>query len=135
MGEGTHTGSPHTKESEMKYMIMMFGSAEGMMETADPEWVKEMIGFMIQIDKDLRDSGELVFNAGLADGKTAKLVKQTPDGVITTDGPYAEAKESLIGYWVVDVASEERAVEICSSIVKYAQVVELRAIPDGPPEV
>jgi hypothetical protein len=40
-----------------------------------------------------------------------------------------------VGYWVVDVASEERAVEICSSIVKYSQVVELRAIPDGPPEV
>ncbi|MBO1267902.1 YciI family protein [Arthrobacter cavernae] len=119
----------------MKYMIMMFGSAEGMMATADPEWVKEMIGFMIQVDKDLRDSGEMVFNAGLADGSTAKLVKQTPDGVITTDGPYAEAKESLIGYWVVDVASEERAVEICASIVKYAPVVELRRVQDEPPEV
>lgn len=123
------------KEFEMKYMIMMFGSAEGMMETANPEWVREMIGFMIQIDKDLTASGELVFNAGLADGSTAKLVKQTPDGVVTTDGPYAESKESLVGYWVVDVASEERAVEICSSIVKYSQVVELRAIADGPPDV
>lgn len=119
----------------MKYMIMMFGSAEEMMATADPEWVKEMIAFMVQIDKDLRESGELVFNAGLADGSTAKLVKQTENGVITTDGPYAEAKESLIGYWVVDVASEERAIEICSSIVKYSRVVELRRIPDAPPEV
>ena len=66
----------------MKYMIMMFGSAEGMMETADPAWIQEMIGFMIQIDKDLTESGEMVFNAGLADGSTAKLVKQTPDGVL-----------------------------------------------------
>ncbi|WP_284752849.1 YciI family protein [Arthrobacter sp. efr-133-R2A-120] len=119
----------------MKYMIMMFGSAEGMMETADPEWIREMIGFMIQIDKDLSDSGEMVFNAGLADPGTAKLVKQTDSGVITTDGPFAEAKESLIGYWVVDVAGEERAVEICSSIVKYAPVVELRRVQDAPPEV
>ncbi|XAS67163.1 YciI family protein [Micrococcaceae bacterium Sec5.7] len=117
----------------MKYMIMMFGSAEGMMETADPEWVQEMIGFMIQIDKDLRESGELVFNAGLADGSTAKLIRQTDNGVVTTDGPFAEAKESLIGYWVVDVASEERAVEICSQIVKYSQVVELRTIPEFDP--
>lgn len=62
----------------MKYMIMMFGSAEGMMETADPAWIQEMIGFMIQIDKDLTESGEMVFNAGLADGSTAKLIKQTP---------------------------------------------------------
>jgi hypothetical protein len=119
----------------MKYMVMMFGSAEVIMETAEPEWIREMIGFMTQIDKDLRDSGELVFNAGLMDGSTAKLVKQTDDGVITTDGPYAEAKESLIGYWVVDVASEERAIEICSRIVKYAGFVELRAVAEGPPEV
>lgn len=119
----------------MKYMIMMFGSSEAMLGAADPAWVKEMISYMIQIDKDLRHSGELVFNAGLADGSTAKLVRQTDHGVVTTDGPFAEAKDSLIGYWVVDVASEERAIEICSGIVKYAQVVELRAIPDGPPEV
>jgi hypothetical protein len=119
----------------MKYMIMMFGSAEGMMETADPAWIQEMIGFMIQIDKDLADSGEMVFNAGLADGSTAKIVKKTDNGVITTDGPYAESKESLIGYWVVDVASEERALEICSSIVKYSGAVELRAVQDGPPDV
>jgi hypothetical protein len=119
----------------MKYMIMMFGSAEGMMATADPAWVKEMIGFMIQIDKDLRDSGEMVFNAGLADASAAKLVKQTDNGVVTTDGPYAESKEALIGYWVVDVASEERAVEICASIVKYSRVVELRPLQDAPPEV
>ncbi len=119
----------------MKYMIMMFGSAEGMMATADPEWLKEMIGFMIQIDKDLRVSGELVFNAGLAEPSTAKLVKHTDHGVVTTDGPYAESKESLIGYWVIDVVSEDRAVEICSSIVKYSQVVELRPVQDAPPEV
>ena len=63
MNESAHT-ERHDKEFEMKYMIMMFGSAEGMMETADPEWIREMIGFMIQIDKDLSDSGEMVFNAG-----------------------------------------------------------------------
>lgn len=119
----------------MKYMIMMFGSAEAMMETADPAWIQEMIGFMIQIDKDLTESGELVFNAGLADGSTAKTVTKTGTGVITTDGPYAESKESLIGYWVVDVASEERALEICSGIVKYSGTVELRAVQDGPPDV
>jgi hypothetical protein len=119
----------------MKYMIMMFGSAEGMMQTADPAWIQEMIGFMIQIDKDLTESGELIFNAGLADGSTAKTVRRTDSGVIATDGPYAESKESLIGYWVVDVASEERALEICSSIVEYSGTVELRAVQDGPPDV
>lgn len=119
----------------MKYMIMMFGEAAGMMETEPPAWIKEMIGFMVQIDKDLRDSGELVFQAGLTDGSTAKLVRLENGVPVATDGPFAESKESLIGYWVVDVESETRAIEIASQIVTYAGVVELHRLGDGPPEV
>jgi len=55
--------------------------------------------------------------------------------VMVTDGPYAEAKESLIGFWVVDVASEERAVEIAAQVAHYSRRVELRLVPGGPPEV
>ena len=119
----------------MKYMIMMFGSAEGMLQTVTPEWVTEMIGFMQRIDRDLTDSGELVFQAGLTDGSQAILVHNTDGVVTTTDGPYAEAKESLIGYWVVDVASEARVVEIAGAIAKYARTVEVRALGEDPPQV
>jgi|SRR5664279_2811173 len=119
----------------MKYMIMMFGSAAGMMEVKSPEWIKDMIEFMIQLDKDLRDSGELVFNAGLADGSSAKTVSLENGVVVTTDGPFAESKESLIGYWVLDVESEARAIEIASGIVEWAQKVEVRQVADAPPEV
>jgi hypothetical protein len=119
----------------MKYMIMMFGDAGTMMEVKSPEWIREMIGFMKQLDVDLTDSGELVFNLGLADGSTAKTVRITNGLPIATDGPFAEAKESLIGYWVVDVENEARAIEIASQIVKYAGVVEVRHSPDAPPEI
>lgn len=119
----------------MKYMIMMFGEAAGMMETEAPTWIKEMIGVMVQIDKDLKESGELVFQAGLTDGSTAKLVRLEGGNPVATDGPFAESKESLIGYWVVDVGSETRAIEIASQIAKYSGVVELRQVAEGPPEV
>jgi hypothetical protein len=118
----------------MKYMIMMFGSASEMAQTVSNEWIQEMIGFMIQLDKDLVASGEMVYNEGLADGTEAKVVAQTDSGVTVTDGPYAEAKESLIGFWIVDVASEERLIELASSIVKYAGKVELRPVAGPPPE-
>ncbi len=117
----------------MKYMLMMFGSSEGMGESASPEWIREMIDFMIQIDKDLVESGEMVFNAGLADGSTAKTVRLDGGLPVATDGPFAEAKESLIGFWIVDVASEERVVEIAGSIAKYSGVVEIRRTADAPP--
>jgi hypothetical protein len=123
------------EERRMKYMVMMFGSAAGMMEVSSPEWIREMIEFMVQLDKDLRASGELVFNAGLADGSTAKTVSLEDGVVVTTDGPFAESKESLIGYWVLDVESEARAIEIASDIVQWSQKVEVRQVADAPPEV
>ena len=116
----------------MKYMLMMFGSAGEMMETASPDWIREMIAYMTNLDSELRQNGEMVFNAGLADGSAAKLVHA--DGLVT-DGPFAEAKESLIGFWIVDVASEVRANELATSIAKYSRVVEVRPVAEQPPEV
>jgi hypothetical protein len=117
----------------MKYMIAMFGSASEMGATKTPEWINEMIAFMIDIDVRLRASGEMVFNEGLADGSQAKVVRLENGQPVATDGPFAEAKESIIGFWIVDVASEERALEICGEIVQWSEFVELRPVPAGPP--
>ena len=119
----------------MKYMLMMFGSQAQMMEVASPEWITEMMGFMHTLNDDLQKAGELVAAEGLADGTQAKIVRLEDGQVITTDGPYAEAKESLIGYWIVDVESEERATEIATRIVKYSRVVEVRQVMDAPTEM
>lgn len=120
----------------MKYMIMMFGSAGEMMEVQPREWIVEMIDFMHTLNSDLEKAGELVEARGLVDGSQAKTVSRLEDGtVVATDGPYAEAKESIVGYWVVDVESEARAIEICGRITTYARSVELRTVADGPPDV
>jgi hypothetical protein len=119
----------------MKYMIMMFGSAAEMIDTKTPDWIQGMVQFMGELDQDLRARGELVFNAGLADGSTAKVVRLSEGRAVTSDGPFAESKESLIGYWVVDVDSEERAIEICSRIAHWSGAVELRRLGDAPPEL
>jgi hypothetical protein len=121
--------------ARMKYMLMMFGDAGTMMETRSPEWIKEMIGFMQRLDTELTDSGELVFQLGLTDSSTAKVVSIDNGLPVTTDGPYAESKESLIGYWIVDVEDEARALEIASRIAVYSQVVEVRQGADEPPEM
>ena len=119
----------------MKYMIMMFGDAESMLATVPKEWIEEMIGFMVQLDKDLEASGELVFQQGLADPGTAKTVRLQDGLPVATDGPFAEAKESLIGFWVVDVESEERVLEIAGQIVAYSGRLEIRPAMDAPPDL
>lgn len=119
----------------MKYMIMMFGDAATMMETRTPEWISEMIAFMTKFNEKLEDAGELAGGQGLADPSQAKTVALQKGIPVATDGPFAEAKESLAGFWIVDVESESRAIEIASQVVEYAGVVEVRQVADAPPEI
>ena len=119
----------------MKYMIMTFGSAEAGLAAMGKEWMLEMIQFMRKLDDDLRKSGELVSAEGLADGSQAKTVRFENGIPVATDGPFAESKESLVGYWIVDVESEARAVEIASRIVAFVKVpIEVRRVMDAPPD-
>lgn len=119
----------------MKYMIMTFGSAEAGLEAMGKEWMIEMIKFMQDLDKDLKKAGELVSAEGLADGSTAKTVRFESGIPVPTDGPYAESKESLVGYWIVDVENEDRAIEIASKIVAFVKVpIEVRRVMDAPPD-
>ena len=121
----------------MKYMIMMFGDPATMMEAKSPEWIRNMMKFMQDLDGELHETGEYVGGQGLADPGQAKTVRFEKGIPVATDGPFAEAKESLGGYWIVDV-SEERAIEIASRVVAFLQggVIEVRQAMDmdAPPE-
>jgi hypothetical protein len=117
----------------VKYMIMTFGDRSGL-EGKSPEWIKGMIEFMRNIDIELSDSGELVFQQGLADGSEAKTVQVDDGTLVATDGPIAQSKEALAGFWIVDVADEARAIEIAGRISEAAEApIEVRACLDAPP--
>jgi hypothetical protein len=120
----------------VKYIIMMFGSQAGLMERRSTEWIREMIGFMHKLNEDLTAAGELVSAVGLVDATQAKTVA-IQDGIpVATDGPFAESKESLAGYWIVDVENEARAIDIAKYVVAYTEgPIEVRQVGDRPPEV
>jgi hypothetical protein len=120
----------------VKYMIMTFGSAEEMIETQSRDWITAMISFMQGIHRELTESGELVGAEGLVDGSQAITVRWQDGVSVPTDGPFAEAKESLVGYWIVDVEDEQRAVAIATKITDFVHApIEVRRVADGPPEV
>ncbi|MFN8233453.1 MAG: YciI family protein [Actinomycetota bacterium] len=119
----------------MKYIIMMFGDQNTMMQTRTPEWIREMIAFMQAMGQEIRDAGEYVDAQGLVDPSLAKTVRLVDGVPVATDGPFAEAKESLAGWWIVD-ATEERALDIASRCVAFTEgPVEVRQVADEPPEV
>jgi hypothetical protein len=118
----------------MKYMIMMFGGLGASLDTRTPEWITSMQEFMMKMDGELREAGELVASQGLADPSQAKTIRFQNGVPMPTDGPFAEVKESLAGYWIVD-ASEDRAIEIASRVVAFIQFpMEVRQIMHGSPD-
>ena len=100
----------------MRYMLMMHApQGKGDWATLDwpPQDVKAHIEFMMRLNKELTESGELVGAEGLAGPNEARIVRAQPNGApAVTDGPFAESKEFLAGYWIVEVDRPERAYEI-----------------------
>ena len=107
----------------------------------DPDDIRAHIAFQHELNRELSESGELVDAQGLAGPDLAKIV--TFDGVsapVVTDGPFAESKELLAGYRIVDVESEARALEIAAKAsaapgprgVPMENPIEVRQIMGAP---
>jgi hypothetical protein len=100
----------------MKYIMMMHSPSPGPYEVA--QWPKQDLArhmdFMKGFLRKLGQAGELVGAEALVSPDQAKLVSAAQDGKPITDGVFPEAKEFLAGYWIVDVASPERAYEIAA---------------------
>jgi hypothetical protein len=102
----------------MKYILLMSGTTAGV--EGYHAWSKQDIGAHMAvlqgINKDLTESREFVATQGLADPREARLVRGEKNGLPVTDGVFPESKEFLLGYWIVDVASAERAYAIAGRI-------------------
>ncbi|HKE48416.1 MAG TPA: YciI family protein [Rhodanobacteraceae bacterium] len=103
----------------MKYMLMMHAPKEGWttagIGTWPPKDIQAHIQFMMDLNKKLAASGEFVDAQGLAGPEEAKSIRARKDGTPDTDGPFAEAKEFLAGFWIVDVDSPARAYQIAAT--------------------
>ena len=102
----------------MKYILLMTGSRGGV--DTYRAWSKTDIdahmAVLQSINKELNDSGEFVATQGLAGPEEARIVRGERNGAPVTDGVFPESKEFLLGYWIVDVASPERAYAIAGRI-------------------
>jgi hypothetical protein len=114
----------------MKFLAMIYNNPDAFEALTD----EERDSMMTEADafiKRFTDSGEFLGGSALAHPATGKTVR-VRDGVpATTDGPFAEAKEYLAGYYVIDCDTIERATEIAAQdpAAKY-WAVEVRPIMD-----
>ena len=117
----------------MKYLILIH-SNPGFLALWERLSDAERIEFgrgHFALTEDLAASGELIVSEGLADPSMAKRVSVRDGRTMTSDGPFAEVKEHLAGFYLIEVDTMERAVELAARVPDAAWgEVEVRPVLD-----
>ena len=129
----------------MKFMLMMNAPRGQAGDWAVSKWsaedFKAHIAFMTRFNAELREEGVLVGCEGLAPPEQARIVRAKDGKPEVTDGPFAEAKEFLAGYWIVDVETKEQGYAIAARASAAPgpggkpmnMPIEVREVGSGPP--
>jgi hypothetical protein len=114
----------------MKYVLLIY-QAPGAFDALPEDERKALMAEFEEFSEDIKASGEFIGGAALADAPSGRTVR-VRDGVpALTDGPFAEAKEQLAGYYIVDCESIDRATEIAAKDpASRLWAIEVRPIMD-----
>jgi hypothetical protein len=115
----------------MKYLILISTNpqSQAMWESFSDAERAEGYAAYAALAEDLASTGELVVTEALADSSQGKRVAVRDGRVIASDGPFAEVKEHLAGFFLVECDSMERAVEIAARIPEAAHMeIEVRPV-------
>ena len=99
----------------MRYLLAIIGE-EGGWEDRTPEQVKEAMGRWAAFDERVIDDGVYVAGDGLQPSATATTVKVTEGEPTVTDGPFAETKEQLGGFYLLECDSLDQALDYAKQI-------------------
>jgi hypothetical protein len=94
-------------------MLLIYGNEEAF-NAVGADTLAEVIRETDALNQELFESGELIGAYGVADEGHVRMVRVTGEGPVVTDGPYAEAKEHLGSFSIIDCDSLERALEIAA---------------------
>ncbi|MEU4192715.1 YciI family protein [Kribbella sp. NPDC026611] len=107
----------------MKYVVMIFRSVDRVWTDDDQQALERLM----QLERELAESGELVSSEGLLPPEHGRIVQLREGSQVVTDGPFGEAKEQLAGFFLIDVADDDRAQAVAGLVsVAVDDRVELR---------
>jgi hypothetical protein len=98
-----------------------------------PERSRQIWAGVNALGDKLEDAGAFVFKGGMQGGaETATVVRQSGADFLTTDGPYTETKEHLAGFWIINAANRDEALEWAKLAAAAEQrPIEVRPFFDG----
>jgi hypothetical protein len=112
----------------MRFMVSMIGDGS-MAERMSPEEMQEMGAAMKRLNDELEEAGVVVGAGRLGPSAEARTLRYGEDGqVVVTDGPFAETKEQLAGYWIFECDSIEDAVQWASKAPAAGRAMEVRPL-------
>ena len=113
-----------------KYMLIMRGTDES--NAAMMADIDEMMATTRQFIEEMVKAGVLLAAEGLDDPSLGVVVDFSGETPVVTDGPYGETKELFGGFFLLDVASKEEAVEWAKRVpAPRGSKVEIRRVPEG----
>jgi hypothetical protein len=97
-----------------------------------PERTRQVWADVIALKERMTDAGALVFQSGLIPVESATVVRQSGGDFLITDGPYTETKEHLAGFFMINAADLDAALEWAKlAAVAQQRPVEVRPFFDG----
>jgi hypothetical protein len=122
----------------MRFMMLMIPKGY---ESAQPGTMPDAkaVEAMMKYNRELKEAGVLLALDGLHPPSTGARVSFESGRPLVTDGPFAEAKEVLGGYWMIDVASRQEAIDWAkrcpASPNEVIEVRQVQEMEDFPPDV
>jgi hypothetical protein len=116
----------------MKEFLLSVHYVEGQPDP-DPETMQQMFADVDALNAEMQEHGVWVFAGGLQTPDIATVVRAEGDEIVTTDGPFAEAKEHLGGFWVIKVPDFDTALDWARKATRACQgPVEVRPFQEEP---
>ena len=109
-------------------MLTLFASMDGWEDRTPEEMAASMQGWDAYTSE-LSEAGAMIAGEGLAPPETATTIRLT-DEHVTKDGPYAETKEQLVGFYLIEAADLDSALEWAHKIPMPDGAVEVRPVMD-----
>jgi hypothetical protein len=117
----------------VKYVILIYRNPESRQMWEGMSDTDRRVGLQVYYDlnAELEASGELIATEALTYPEDGRQVWRREDGTISSDGPYAEVKEHLAGFYLIDVSGPDRAAEIAGRVPEADMgLVEIRPVLD-----
>ena len=113
----------------MKQYLLSIYQPDG--DPPPPEVLEPIMRDIDAVDRDLRAAGAWVFTGGLHAPDTATVLRASGGDVLVTDGPFAEGKERVGGFWIIQAADLDAALEWAAKATVACRLpVEVRPTVD-----